>query len=211
MQESNHNLLNKIRSKHIFKDLLIKYLDKTVLLNVIRYNKKLKAKSNVFLLDYFKLYNKIEILIKIRKNYNMTEKFINTEKPEMSGYHIYINKCKRELKNKKSTLDITTKKVHRIKIIIDRPISNISNLFSGCKGVREIEFKTFHRVDFEDLSFLFGRCENLSKVNISKLKCNNLKNMVGMFDGCNKLKTIYCSRSIAERIDNRRNIRINII
>jgi len=51
----------------------------------------------------------------------------------------------------------------------------------------------------------------LIKINLAKLKTNNIKEMNGMFEGCENLKKIYCSKLIANQIENKSKIQIKLI
>ena len=141
----------------------------------------------------------------------MTERFITPQYPDLHGYHIYLNKSKKESRRKNFILDFTPKTVHKIKLIIDWNVSNINSLFRDCHAIQEVQFIRFHRVDFKDISFMFANCKNLKKINLAKLKTNNIKEMNGMFDGCENLKKIYCSKLIANQIENKSKIQIKLI
>ena len=58
---------------------------------------------------------------------------------------------------------------------------------------------------------MFANCKNLKKINLAKLKTNNIKEMNGMFAGCENLKKIYCSKLIANQIENKSKIQIKLI
>ena len=96
----------------------------------------------------------------------MTERFITPQNPNLHGYHIYLNKSKKESRRKNYLLDFTPKTVHKIKLIIDWNVSNINSLFRDCHAIQEVQFIKFHRVDFKDISFMFANCKNLKKIHI---------------------------------------------
>ena len=75
----------------------------------------------------------------------------------------------------------------------DNHLSNMSMLFNGCKNLTNVtlpnNFKNMTKI--EDISYMFNRCRNLEAVdNMKSLKKSNIKNMCGLFNGCEKLKSV---------------------
>ena len=91
--EKINNLLIKIRSKYILKQIFDK-IKENKLLELVRYNKNLQKKLNKDLNDYITLHSKIEIEILPSRYYY--GKFIRIPKNYEPYYHIYFNDDKKE-------------------------------------------------------------------------------------------------------------------
>jgi len=81
-------------------------------------------------------------------------------------------------KQKKNFLEIQLK--------INKNITNLSYMFSGCKELISLPFITKINVDkVIDMSFLFSNCSSLSLIpDISNWNTSNVSNMASMFGGC---------------------------
>ena len=83
-----------IKNKYILRNIF-QNLTKRKFLDIVRYNKQIKQKIDISLVDYI-LFSQIEIEIKILPNsYNEKDKnkniFINYSKENEKYYHIYFN------------------------------------------------------------------------------------------------------------------------
>ena len=73
-------------------------MEKKKLLNVIKYNKKIKNRINININEYKECsgtYSSIELRIKI--DYKKFGKFININKEDKKYYHIYFNNNNEEI------------------------------------------------------------------------------------------------------------------
>ena len=59
--------------------------------------------------------------------------------------------------------------------------------------MKEIKFINFYRTDILDISYMFGYCYNLIKLDISKMRTDNTINMEGLFSGCSRIREINVS------------------
>ena len=117
------NILANIKSKLIFRKIFCNILEKK-LLNIIRFNKNFQNKLNKNIIDYKKIYLKIEIEI-IPHKYSYG-KFINIDKDNRQYYHIYFNDNEEETK---INVIPENAKITKIKIIIDYEAASIKGLF----------------------------------------------------------------------------------
>ena len=73
----------------------------------------------------------------------------------------------------------------------------MSLLFSGCKGLKQINWPNWKNVKFDsltDISYMFNRCSNLLSVGYFRyFNTQNVKNMCGLFNGCKSLKNFTSS------------------
>ena len=90
--------LKKIKSSYILKIILYN-LQKKKILDIIKYNEKIKKRINININDYNEYslkFSSIEIEIKpVNNKYNQ---FINIERGNKKYYHIYFNNNKKEIK-----------------------------------------------------------------------------------------------------------------
>ena len=76
---------------------------------------------------------------------------------------------------------------------VEYKIRNMSMLFNGCINLKSITFPkwTNYINNLEDISYMFNRCKNLTEVNnLAVLNSSNMKNLCGLFNGCNSLVKI---------------------
>ena len=134
--------LTEIKSKYIIQKIFDN-LKKEKLLDLIKYNKKIKIRMNISIKDYKKyseIYSSIEI--EIIPKIDVHNKFINIKYGEENYYHIYFNNNKKELKR---TYIKENEKVETIKIIIAHQVKSFEGLFHWYEIIKSINFKKFHR------------------------------------------------------------------
>ena len=80
---------------------------------------------------------------------------------------------------------------HEIKIIFNKTLSNMNNLFSNCDDLIMVEFSetidTSHVLSMESM---FYSCDNLKQINISSLNTSITGTMQGMFSHCHSLTSL---------------------
>ena len=117
----------KIKCKYILQEIFAN-LNQTKILELIRYNKKIKPKLNKIKFDYFKEYSQIEI--EIFPMENASGKFVNIDDENKPYYHVYFNDERKEIKK----YNINEQdKVNKIKIKIDYQVKTLNGLFENCK------------------------------------------------------------------------------
>ena len=119
-QKESNDILKNIKSKYILQKLF-NNLSKKKLLDIIKYNMKIKNRINISIKDYKEysgIYSTIEIEIKtVNSKYGRFITIFNDEK----YYHIYFNDNEEEIKRDYYYLN-ENEKVEKIKIIIDYQI-----------------------------------------------------------------------------------------
>ena len=181
-KKTNQNDLRKIKSKYILKQVF-DFLDKGILLKTVKYNKNIQTDLEIGLNDY-KNYSEIEIdIIPSENRFNKKSCIINyINKEEAKHYHIYYNdKINREIWGENK--NIITKKIKKIKIIIDHQIKSFHKLFHDCSDIESINFVKFNRKNIIDMSYMFNGCLELKKLNLNNFITNNVTNMSYLFSG----------------------------
>ena len=175
--------INKIEVKCDFKNIKNNYfllkvfnnMQKNNLLEITKYNKKIKERLNLNINDYKRYcetYSSIEIeLIPVINKYG---NFININEDDRIYYHIYFNNNKEEIK--RNYLD-ENDKVNRIKIIIDYQVKSFFKLFECCVCIEYIYLKKYYRNNITNMGFMFWGCSPLKEINLSNFNTNNVINM----------------------------------
>ena len=187
---SKANLFENIRSKYILK-FIFNHVHNRKLLEIIRYNNKIKKRLDVGIDDYLEAYytySPIEIEIRpIKAEY---DRFINYHSQSQDYlYHVYFNDNKEE----EYTYKIGDNKVNKIKIKIDYPIDILSKLFFCCKCVGSIKFNKLYRSNIKNMSLMFNGCLYLKEINLSNVHIVNVTNMSFIFSACESLKKLNLS------------------
>ena len=172
-------LIDKLRTDY-FLQLLFNNLEKKKLLDIVKYNKNIKNRINIYINDYKEYaekYSSIEIEIKPINNKYINQ-FININNEDEQYYHIYFNNNKNEIKRNYIKED---EKIHIIKIIIDYQVNSFENLFNDCKNIESIYFKKFYRNNINNMLGMLSGCSSLKELNLDNFKSNNVKNMGCIF------------------------------
>jgi len=204
MEEINNiiykgNSLFKINSKYILKQIFDN-IKQNKLLDIIRYNKKLKRKLNKKKDDYITEYSKIVIeIIPIENSY---VHFINIPDKYKPYFHIYFNddyikEIKRDYFNESD-------KVSKIKIIIDYKVKSLFKLFKYCYNIRIINFTKFNINNITNMSYMFCRCSSLERINFFNINTDKVTNMNSLFSGCSSLKELNLSNFNTENVKDMR-------
>ena len=141
-------------------------------------------------------------------NYIISELEIKCENEEnriINSYEEYCkaykNDIKEEFKNEKEIKD-------NIEIIInDKPIPFSYFYKSEKKGKYSIKYK--FRNLLKNTNYMFALCKNLTSINISNFKFQNVTNMSNMFLRCESLTNIDLSNIDTEKVTNMKNMFCN--
>ena len=158
------NKYEYIKSNNILRKIL-NFIQKERQLEILKYNKFLQQRLNLNINDY-KEYSEIfsSIEIEIIPEINIFGEFINIENESDKKYfHIYFNEGTSEIKTTKIKMH---EEVSKIKIIIDYQIKSFNKLFSNCICINSINIKKFHRNNISDMSNIFSGCSSLKELNI---------------------------------------------
>jgi len=189
------NIYEKYESKfdNIKSDFILKKIFNIVRrkksFQIMKYNKKLQKRLNISINEYKDYYLSIENELKIADN--KFGKFINISNDEKEYYRIYFNNSKEEIT--KNYLE-DKNKPNLIQIIINNKVKSFKKLFYKCNCINQIIFcKTFINTNITDMSEMFSGCTSLKEIDISNLDTNNAKLMNSMFYDCSSLKELYVS------------------
>ena len=79
----------------------------------------------------------------------------------------------------------------KVKLIINKPINDLSYIFQGCTNLIAIGEESINTEDVIDMSYAFDGCTSLENLDgISNFKTENVENMSFMFRGCTSLKNL---------------------
>ena len=137
---------------------------------IMKYNKKLQKRLNISINDY-KECSKIEIELKLADN--KYGQFINISDNE-NYCHIYFDNSNKEIK--RNYLE-ENEEVKMIKIIIDYQFKSLEKLFHICNSIDSIYFKKFYRNNINNMSNMFSGCSSLKELNISNFITINVTDM----------------------------------
>ena len=69
-------------------------------------------------------------------------------------------------------------------------VTDMSNMFSGCKKLAELDLSTFNTEKVTNMNSLFDGCASLEDLDLSSFNTANVTDMGYMFSGCTWLKTL---------------------
>jgi len=196
----DNNLKSKfdnIKSNYFLLNLFA-ILPKNKQYKMIKYNKKLQNAMNLTLNDY-KKFSEIEIdIIPIS---NKSGNFINLEKRnDYQYFHIYFND---DFTNEIEETHLNkSHDIKKIKIIIERSVNSLDNLFLKCHCIESIVFRRFNRSNISSMENMFESCELLKELNLSNFNTNNVTNMSAMFSRCFSLKELNLSNFNTNNVTN---------
>lgn len=72
-------------------------------------------------------------------------------------------------------------------------VSDMRNMFSGCRNLRGLDVSGFNTSNVTDMSQMFRECANLKELDISNFDTSRVTNMQSMFCKCRNLKKINIS------------------
>ena len=204
---SNEEQTNKIKKKVGFDNLksnvilkkILNFMKQNKSLEIMKISKKMQNRLNLNIKDYinynhYSLYLspiEIEIEVSDKIGKNLWLEIDLHDYILKKDYHIYIGNSKKE--EESHFIDFLGN-YEKIKIIIEHQVKSLKDLFYNQTYFGSIIFKTFSRIDIDDMSCMFHGCRKLEKLDISKLKTNNVRNMSGMFEGCSSLKELDLSK-----------------
>ena len=83
---------------------------------------------------------------------------------------------------------------------------NLSNIFSNCHSLLEVNTKNINTTNVKDLSFMFYNCESLTDLNLSSFDTSKAINMSNMFKECISLEIIDISLFRTEKVEDMSNM-----
>ncbi len=72
-------------------------------------------------------------------------------------------------------------------------VTNMSEMFSGCYGLKELNVSSFNTSKVTDMSEMFSGCSGLTELNVSSFNTSEVTNMSSMFSRCSRLTSLNLS------------------
>ncbi len=72
-------------------------------------------------------------------------------------------------------------------------IQDLSNMFSGCSALKELDMSRFYTKSATNLNSMFADCTNLTALDLSHFKTDKVTQMVWMFQNCKSLAEVNVS------------------
>lgn len=79
---------------------------------------------------------------------------------------------------------------------------DMSNMFTYCTNLKEIDLSSLNTGNVTDMSNMFGSCEELQSLDLSSFDTSNVVDMSSMFSGCRKLKSLDISSFDTSNVQN---------
>ena len=197
MENNENKLVVLIKSNHILQRIFVN-LNEYRYLQIIKYSKYIHNRLGVDEKN-FKNHLKVELEIIPLINYGENDtKFINIENGKESYFHIYFDDSREEIKRNYLKKD---EKVAKIKVAIDYDIESFKGLFEKCH-FSSIKFIKFNRKDIKNMDYMFSRCTELRKIDLTNFKTNNVIDMSFMFNHCIRLEELNLSNFANDNLIN---------
>ena len=81
-------------------------------------------------------------------------------------------------------------------------VKNMSDMFGGCQKLSSLDLSKFNTEKVTDMSGMFYGCQKLSSLDLSKFNTEKVTDMSGMFYGCQKLSSLDLSKFNTEKVTN---------
>lgn len=79
-------------------------------------------------------------------------------------------------------------------------VKDMSNMFSGCESLEELDLSGFNTSNVKDMSYMFSGCKSLEELDLSSFNTSNVTNMAAMFKSCSSLTSINLSSFNTENV-----------
>ena len=91
---------------------------------------------------------------------------------------------------------------YTIKYKFKSPLNRADYMFAKCINLKKIDLSNFYSKEVTNMSCMFMNCLSLQDLNIDNLETRNVKDMRGMFHGCESLTKIDLSYFDAQNVEN---------
>ena len=89
-----------------------------------------------------------------------------------------------------------------VQLIWNNPLTNCSDMFSGCKAITGLDFSNFNSPNVVDMNKMFYQCNELEYLNITNLITSSVTNMYMMFFGCKAFTSLDLSTFDTSKVVN---------
>lgn len=84
---------------------------------------------------------------------------------------------------------------------------DMSYMFSGCSKLKEIDISTFNTINLSNMSCMFKDCTELLEINgLPNIKTDNIQDISGLFENCQKLQKINLTNFSTNNVTNMKNL-----
>ena len=83
--------------------------------------------------------------------------------------------------------------IEGIEYLNTEKVTNMSNMFMGCKALTSLDVTNFNTAEVTDMSYMFMGCSALTSLDLTSFNTAKVTYMHYMFSGCSALTTIYAS------------------
>ena len=83
--------------------------------------------------------------------------------------------------------------IEGIEYLNTEKVTNMSNMFMGCKALTSLDVTNFNTAEVTDMSYMFMDCSALTSLDLTSFNTAKVTYMHYMFSGCSALTTIYAS------------------
>ena len=204
----NHNLDEYLKLNEHMSNCLENLKNYENIINVLNFKTKKLNRDMHIILSQPNSKNKFKHLLEIFDNpknelsleYNINnandskirlfgEKFVKTNK---NNCFLLINGERAELKEFYYLDDKPSDNIIKVDLIEKKKISNMSNMFSECNNLSNLDISKFDTSYVTNINGMFSDCNLLENIpnDISKINTSNITNMSYLFYNCEKIKNL---------------------
>ena len=190
IKENNNDNFICYNNNNIKEGIII-LKDNLKLIGIINENNKLSMNKILNKINYMKGIYEIKKedigkdiqIINNKNDYYKNEEILKKIKLIIEG----------EIKNNILTYKFKKEGLYKIYIISDNILKNMSCMFDGCSGLKELNLSSFNTNQVTNMSYMFRGCSGLKELNLSSFNTNQVTDMRYMFKGCSGLKELNLS------------------
>ena len=92
------------------------------------------------------------------------------------------------------------KSIKGLEFLNTEKVTNMQNMFSGCKTLTSLDLSHFKTEQVTNMSFMFSGCEALTSLNVREFNTSNVTDMKFMFQFCKSLTTLNLNNFNTEKV-----------
>ena len=91
---------------------------------------------------------------------------------------------------------------YTIKYIFPTPLNSTNYMFYKCRNIIKIDLSSFNSKYVTNMCGMFEKCDNLKDINLKNINTSNVKNMSWMFNECESLTNLNLSHFQTQNVEN---------